>query len=248
VVEPGVDVSLGELLGVRERELMAVVGAGGKSTLVLSLGRELSAIGRRVVLTTTTKMGTDQIPDWALRVDRPEEVAPALAVGTTPFLIGLIDERKITGVKPEVVDTIYTATSVDYLLVEADGARRRRIKAPGPREPVIPSRTTLTVVVASLRAIGSRISDVAHRPDRVAAVLGTGVDHQLRPQDVAVVVSDPEGGLARVPAVARVVVALTGSRGRPSRAAADEIATRLTNHSRIDRIVSIPDLADATPI
>ena len=67
-------------------------------------------------------------------------------------------------------------------------------------------------------------------------------------QDVAVVVSDPEGGLARVPAVARVVVALTGSRGRPSRAAADEIATRLTNHSRIDRIVSIPDLADATPI
>lgn len=224
-------------------ELVAFVGAGGKSTLLLSLGRKLSDAGCRVLLTTTTKMGADQIPDWAMRIDRPEEVTPALSVGATPFLVGSVDKHKIVGVSPEVVDTIYAATPVDVVLVEADGARSRKIKTPGPHEPVVPSSTTLAVVVASVQAVGERISEVAHRPERVAAVLGTGLDHELRPKDVAAIVGNPEGGLARIPSQARVVVALTGSTDKSSDDPANEIVDRLEASDRIDRVALIPGLA-----
>jgi probable selenium-dependent hydroxylase accessory protein YqeC len=232
---------LADLLGVGDHELVAFIGAGGKSTLLLALGLELVEDGYRVALTTTTKMGADQIPPWAMRADHAAEVGPALAVGATPFLVGSIDETKIVGVDPGLVDAIFSGTPVDHVLVEADGARGRKVKAPGPREPVIPNTTSLVVAVASLRSVGERIADVAHRPERVAAVLGRSLDYRLEPEDIADVVGDAEGGLARVPQQARVAVALTGL-GAGSSEAPDRIRRRLENNHKIDRVVVIPDL------
>jgi probable selenium-dependent hydroxylase accessory protein YqeC len=238
--------SLATLLGVEDRDLVAFVGAGGKSTLLLSLGHELVAAGYRVLLTTTTKMGADQIPSWAMLVDRAEEVAPALAVGATPFLVGGIETHKIVGVAPTVVDAIYAGTPLDHLLLEADGARRQRIKAPAPQEPVIPRRTTLVVIVASLGAVGGRIADVAHRPERVAAVLGRGLDHVLEPEDVADVVGHPEAGLARIPDSARITVALTAADVSPA-GVAERTSRRLDAKDRIGRVAIVPDLRPGVP-
>ena len=80
----GASADLRTLLGLGRSELVAFVGAGGKSSLLLGLGAELSVSGSRVVLTTTTKMGTDQIPGWATvcRTDRQ----PASGFGTTEIL------------------------------------------------------------------------------------------------------------------------------------------------------------------
>jgi molybdenum cofactor cytidylyltransferase len=230
------------MLGVGDRDLIAFVGAGGKSTLLLSLGHELAVAGRRVVLTTTTKMGADQIPEWAVPVHETAAVAPVIAAGTTPFLVGVINPSKIVGVEPAIVDAVFDGTNADYVLVEADGARGRRVKAPAPQEPVIPNRTTLVVVVASLHAVGGRISDVAHRPERVAALLRRGLDHVLEPEDVADVLRDPDGGLARIPDRARVTVALNSATPGGSAEAAEQIAGRLRSSGRIDRVAILPDL------
>ena len=65
-----------------DHDLVAFVGGGGKSTLALTLGREFADAGRRVVVGTTTKMGTDQIPPWATACRTPTEVETALAAGS----------------------------------------------------------------------------------------------------------------------------------------------------------------------
>ena len=51
-------------LGILEKEIVSIYGAGGKSTLLHLLAEELSGSGRKVVVTTTTKVY--QRPDLPL--------------------------------------------------------------------------------------------------------------------------------------------------------------------------------------
>ena len=55
--------SLRDRFGLGSRELVAFVGAGGKTTTLQLLSNELAADGARVVLTTTTKMSESQISE-----------------------------------------------------------------------------------------------------------------------------------------------------------------------------------------
>ncbi len=229
---------LSETLGLGPREMVSFVGAGGKSTLLLRLGREL-AQDHRVVLTTTTRMGADQIPSSSAIVDDLDGVTQALVSGRTGFLIGEIDGPKVIGPPADLVDELFANPDLDYLLVEADGARRRAIKAPAEHEPVIPSRTTTVVVVTGLDAVGNRLDEVAHRPQLVSALTGRGLDETLTPEDVATLIGDQSGGLAGVPDESRVVVALTNRR-RETTMAAESIRETLENHGRIDRVCVFP--------
>ncbi len=225
---------LSETLGLGPRELVSFVGAGGKSTLLLRLGHEL-AQGHRVVLTTTTKMGTDQIPASAVLVSDLNGVRQALEAGKMGFLIGEIDGPKIIGTQPGLVDEVFANLELEYVLVEADGARRHAIKAPAEHEPVIPSRTTTVVVVTGLEAVGGRLADVAHRPDLVAAIAGRALDETLTAEDVATLIGHERGGMAGIPDTARVVVALTQHQPEKA-AAATSIETTLGAHPRIERV------------
>lgn len=221
MAQRGKPMSLVAALGIGDRELVAFTGAGGKTTLLLGLGKELTSLGKTVVLGTTTRMGTDQIPSWA------EIVQPGVFGAGSTFVVESIDGPKVMGSSPEIFDKIFETSN--YVLVEADGARRLQIKAPAPHEPVIPATTTRVVVVAGLDAIGFPISKVAHRPERVAEIVGVGVDATITPEMMATLLTSPDGGLARVPDRARVVVALTGD------GEASGLIARISEHPRIER-------------
>lgn len=222
---------------VGRRELVSFVGAGGKTTLLLGLGAELSSVAS-VVMTTTTKMGADQLPDWATVCLTDAAVDDALGGDEPVFVVADVVGEKVMGVTPEYADDLFAAGGVDYVLVEADGARRRSLKAPAAHEPVIPQTTTIVVAIAGLDAIGGRIGDVTHRPERVAALTGRTLDDLVSPTDIATVLSHPDGGLRNVPAASRVVVALTKVGAEPDPVAASEIVSQLQGASRIDRVVS----------
>ncbi len=224
-----------EQLGLGSSELVAIVGAGGKSTLLLGLGRELSTAGSSVVMTTTTKMGADQLPDWAVACRTSGEVESALAAGQPVFLLEGVDSSKIVGAAAVLIDEVFARRDVDFVLAEADGAAGRLLKVPAEHEPVIPTTTTLVVIVVGLGAVGGRIAAVAHRPERVAALLGCGVDHVLEPLDLAAVIAHPEGGMWHVPESARVVVALAGE----NESAAAQIRGALATDTRVERVVVV---------
>lgn len=227
--------SLAAHVGLGKRELVGIVGAGGKSTLLLGLGRELASAGESVVMTTTTKMGADQLPSWAVSCRTAGEAAEALGSGRPVFLLEDVDTSKIVGASADLVDQVFAQMDVGYVLAEADGAAGRWVKAPAEHEPVIPATTTLVIVVVGLRAVGSPIGEVSHRPQRVAALLGCDVDHVLEPADLAAVVAHSKGGMWHVPETARVVVALTGDGGP----VASEVRERLLPEPRIERVVVV---------
>lgn len=226
---------------LRARELVAFVGAGGKTTLMLALAAQLTTQGRTVVVTTTTRMSFEEIRPLLppLLSSAPAEVESALGDSGPVLLLVSADGPKVGGPPPGEVDRIFRETSVEYLLVEADGAQRRPLKAPAPHEPVIPPATTLVIIVAGAHALGAPIADAAHRPELVAELTGRRLGDPVTPDVVATVVGHPAGGLQGVPLGARVVVAITGISGHERRINAVQIASLLADHARIEQVVAV---------
>lgn len=196
------------------RELVAFVGGGGKTTLLVALGRALLARGRSVLLTTTTKVGAGQVHQPGL-----------------PFAYARIEGTKAIGLSPAEVDARFASGDGD-VLVEADGSRHKVVKAPAPYEPVIPSAATVVVAVLGADGIDRVIEDVAHRPMRVAAAAGCGPYERLTPARASRLLTSERGARKSVPEGARFVVALTRV-GPAQEAAASEVA-RLVRAEGVD--------------
>ena len=198
-----------EALGLGRRSLVALVGGGGKTTLLFALGRNLPA---RTLLTTTTRMGRDRTggfpcligptdSDLASAFDRDDAV---LAWRTT-------DERKALGFAPGDVDRWFATGAADHIVVEADGARRRPFTAPAPWEPPIPESSTHVVACIGADALGYVIADRVHRPLRVAAAAGCSPYERLTPERAAAALTSEVGMMKNVPRSARFTVAVAGA-------------------------------------
>ncbi len=196
--------TLAAALGLGDRELVAFVGAGGKSTLLFRLGEELASTGRRVVLTTTTKMGSQQAR--RVRVVAPDAIDPD---GGLAMVVAVDDGYKVTGPAPEQLDRLFASGDVEYLLVEADGARGKSFKTPAAHEPVIPAASTIVVIVMGIDAVGHPIAIHCHRPELVARVAGCNVADVLDIDRAVRVLTHPDGFLASIPTSARLTVAVT---------------------------------------
>ncbi|MBW1713289.1 MAG: putative selenium-dependent hydroxylase accessory protein YqeC [Deltaproteobacteria bacterium] len=155
--------SLADILGLAGRELVSLVGAGGKTSLMSALARELSLTGQRVVVTTTTRIFKPQgqiilEPDPQALLCRMaghlvpgEQMTLAQAEEETPEGI------KLVGLAPETVDQLWLAGAAEYVLVEADGAKHRPIKAPREFEPVIPALSTVVIGLIGLASLGQAL-------------------------------------------------------------------------------------------
>jgi probable selenium-dependent hydroxylase accessory protein YqeC len=231
--------SLAGDLGLGDRECVALVGGGGKSTIMATLASEHTGSTSRVVITTTTRIQPDEIGAPVAWTDDPDVIGDLLEPGV-PLYVVIHEERgKLIGITPVAVDRLFRDTDVDLVVVEADGARRRPFKAPADHEPVIPSTATTVVVVVGIDAIGRPAEEVAHRPEVVARLTGTPPTVPLTLDDVAAVLLDDGGGLKGVPAAARVVMAVTKV-GRGTEEAAATLASILEGHPRVERTVILP--------
>ena len=174
-------------LGIAPPACVALVGAGGKTTLMLSLYAEGRHRGWQVTAATTTK------------------VAAAQVAGIEGFVHGGQQGDKLIGAS---FDTI-AAGSTGLVVVEADGARSMVVKAPAAHEPMVPPAATHVIAVIGADAIDRVIEDVAHRPMLVAAVCGCGPYSRLTVQRAATLLASDRGGRKGVPLGANFAVAIT---------------------------------------
>ena len=192
-----------EALGVDRSQVISLCGAGGKTTLMFALARELIARGERVLLTTTTQIASDEAAGpWAsfaaTDVDRVLEGArrllPAAAGAVIAYSAVSHDRSKLVGFAPDVIDRVSGSRELDRILVEADGAARKPLKAPAAHEPVIPSSTDALIVVSGLNGVGQALRDdhVFH-PEMWARLTGVARDSLVTARSLAQVVIHPDG-------------------------------------------------------
>ncbi|WP_148413170.1 selenium cofactor biosynthesis protein YqeC [Haloferax sp. KTX1] len=235
--------TLADALGIGPDDLVCAVGAvgaGGKQSLLSHLARDLDG-----VLTSTVRISVfdDEVAEVVV-TDAPET-----AVAETPTRpLGVVRERerpdRYRGYDPATVDRIARATD-DEVLVKADGARSRWLKAPGEDEPQLPDTADLVCPVASVRVVGEPLTDErVHRPELVSDVSGTAVGDAISEWDVAAVLANDRGGMKDVPETARVVPVLDMVDDERLAETADEIAGWLCEHPRVERVVATSLAAD----
>lgn len=226
-----------------QKDLIAVVGGGGKTSLMFALA---AALPGRVVVTTTTRIFAAQMrlaPAVVYAADL-SRLGDELAAHRVCLVVGEVDGDKARGVEPDLPGRLLARDDVDAVLVEADGSRMRPVKAPAGHEPVIPPETTLLVPVAGMDALQRPLDEAAHRPERVRDVLqGVEsrapllVDDRLTPAGLAVLLGSPDGGLKGAPAGARVVPLLNKVETAVALAGARETARLLLDHPRVGQVV-----------
>ena len=182
-----------EVLGARSG-VVCFVGAGGKKTTLYRLAAEHPG---RVGVTATVHI--PYFPAGRGFHEVVEEgdgliaaVSEAARQGRRVAFACPSDKRaRWSGVPPATLAGIQQAARFDLLLVKADGARSRLIKASDPDEPQLPSITDTLVAIVSARAIGEPLDErVAHRVDRVAKACGLRVGDKLAPEHVARVLAE----------------------------------------------------------
>ncbi|MCX6017767.1 MAG: selenium cofactor biosynthesis protein YqeC [Chloroflexi bacterium] len=255
-------------LSLRIGGCVAFVGAGGKTTLSYQLMHEIAADGARAVFTTTTNVwepqptsidrlivaeGSDaatiaralQGDDWHSAVIVTDVVGSPNAE-PVPGAFWPTIQTKRRGLEPAHIDALRNANATEITwIVEADGARGLRIKAPGPTEPAIPPCADVVAVVACLDALGRPLDDrTAHRADRIAALTGCMPGAVITPPTLIALLAHPAGGHKSIPPGAHVIAVLTQHSDAALHPDALTIATELRT-SGFSRVIIAAPRADS---
>lgn len=156
-----------EALSLGDRGVVSLVGAGGKTSFMYSLARELVAAGKRVLTTTTTKifMPTREESPAAIVSGIPEEIiekAAALLGDCAHLTVGseyLPTHDKLNGLAPSVIEDIRRSNLFDFIVIEADGAARRSLKACASHEPVVPLFSDRVVALMGLDVVARPLAE-----------------------------------------------------------------------------------------
>lgn len=234
-----------DLIHLPAHPLITIVGAGGKTTTMYTLASELAQHGKRVITTTTTQ----------IFFPKQGETGTLIVTSETPILLKKIDAAwrhhnhitvarsilstgKLAGLQPEQPYELLMKSGADAVIVEADGARHRMIKAPAEHEPVIPPQTNVALLMMSAGAINQPLSaQVAHRPEHVAGVAGINQGDILTPSAIARLMTSDQGAFKNIPESAVTYLLITHAT-MTSREAIQELISLVRLSPRIAGVLS----------
>ncbi|MGQ9886976.1 MAG: selenium cofactor biosynthesis protein YqeC [Aggregatilineales bacterium] len=201
-----------EGLGVARGEVVAFVGAGGKTSALLNLGHELVESGWRVMATTTAHVAAEQL-DLVPQVIRTgasmRALSDALRDSRFVFLYDSVRAGLAHGPSMDYITRLLDTIDSDVMLIEADTANGLPLKAPYDHEPYIPPEATLVVPVASLGVLRQDLDEQhVYNARAIVERYGFTAGTRVKSPWVAQVLRDETLGLRGVPEGARVVALL----------------------------------------
>ena len=213
---------------------IAFVGAGGKSTALFRLARELAPC----IVTTTTHLGTWQAAaaDKHLILHREKfrkkstELLDYTQKSNVILITGEEKDQRLGSLSPEnlhQLEKFCTAHALP-LLIEADGARKNPLKAPKADEPVVPDFVDLVVVVAGLSELGKKLNkEAVYNAEKFAELGKMKAGDEISPDNLTRVLAHEDGGLKNIPTKARKVALLTQADTPKRQAIGKKIAEKL---------------------
>ena len=208
--------------------MIAITGAGGKTSLLYALAERSAAKGMRVVVSTTTHI-FQPAEDYAY--DRIEALKlwkqGRFAVVGTPCEGGKLES-------PGEEELAFWDENADLLLLEADGSKHLPLKVPASHEPVVPAACRNLIGVLGMDAWRKSLQDVCFRSQLACELLQQGPEHEISLDDLAIIGSSPMG-LAKESEGRRFSVVLNKCEGSLIPAAED--LRQLLHRRGIERVV-----------
>ena len=193
-----------DVLQLKKNDIVSLVGAGGKTSIMYLMGAEARDQGLKAVLTTTTKVyyPNDQRISVLITDDLSKKLhiyfwkmaQLHLFVGS-----GISAGNKVLGFEKDQIIN-FLDFGADVVIVEADGAANKPFKAPAFHEPVIPPSTTHVIAVVGIDCIGKPLnSGHCHRPEIISEIACIAYNGIITPEVVAEVMTHPLGFKKSVP-------------------------------------------------
>ncbi len=212
--------------------ILAAVGAGGKSSFIFRLAKQIPP---PVVITTTTHLWYEQalLGDKLLFLESGQDLVKQLDDLSSGYSVvckpGILDGR-VGGPAPEILKLLAEIMQERNipLLIEADGSRMHSIKAPDIDEPNIPSWVNVVVVVVGMNCIGKPLTPQwVHRSELFSSLVNAKMGDDINSEIIADYLLNPHGGLKNIPIKAKKYVLLNQADTEPLRATGAAIAKEL---------------------
>ncbi len=217
---------------------VAFVGAGGKTTALFQTARELAPC----IVTTTTHLGgawQAAEADEHIIVGEHDSIQDRLHPSgyaqkkSVVLVTGAEKKNRLTSLSDDKLNWLaeYCESNSLPLLIEADGARSKPLKAPKAHEPVVPNFVDTVVVVAGLSGVGKNLAEEnVYNADGFSKLQVTS--HKLQEKTVTAellvnALLHSEGGLKNIPANARKVALLNQADTPKRQATGGKIAKEL---------------------
>ena len=199
-IGPNLPEALGAMKGI-----VCFVGAGGKKSTMYALA---AAHSGKVLLSSTSHMyryREDQTDEIVMLEDSSHPMPEFREARVVAVATKTATKHRVGGLTADKIRRIYRDGKYDICLIKSDGARSRWIKTPGDHEPLIPTFADTVVPVVSGQVLGRKLNaDIAHRPERVARLLGMEMNSIVTDAHIIDLLSNPKGALKNT-ANARVI-------------------------------------------
>lgn len=219
--------TLARALRMDPASCVVFIGAGGKTTALFKLARELPA----AIVTATTHLGVWQtsLADHHIATD-DDTIENLEDIQGVLLITGKPDGDRTKAISEKLFHRLHQHCQARALplLVEADGSRQKPLKAWAEHEPPIPPFADLVVHVAGLSGLGKPLSDeFIHRAEKFAALSGMEIGKTVSLEALANVLTHPQSGLKNIPATARRVVLLNQADTADLQSAAQTLTSSL---------------------
>ena len=154
--------------------IRAIVGAGGKTSLIKKMANEYREQGRKVFVTTSTHMFVEN--DTLVSEDVDVILQELESKGYV--MAGSSCGEKIKALPLEVYEEV--CKYADEVLVEADGSKHLPLKFPNDTEPVIYDNVEEIIVVCGLHGLGKLAKEAVHRVELASRQVGIQPDDVIR--------------------------------------------------------------------
>lgn len=177
----------------------ALVGAGGKTTVLTKLVEHGLYQGQPTLVTTTTKLYGNQVAHWSPYYGEDFEKAQEycqerIQAGKAASWFSAQVGTKVEALSCQSIDHMALLHPQWQILVEADGAKEKWLKAPKVTEPVIPASTIRTIGLMNLAMLGQPLSyEYVHNLEEVLLLLGCEEGDLLTPARMAKLILHPHG-------------------------------------------------------
>lgn len=178
--------TIAEFLSVKYKDIISVAGAGGKTTTINLLAKELIDKKQKVLVTTTTKMfkTKEMVIVPSIKLIREKLIKEDFVITGNDF------GTKITSWDNEFLAKIISLA--DITLIEADGAKRLPFKMPKKNEPVYITESNKIVYIIGLSALNQPLKNLC-RVELLTKFLQKDNEEKLTKDDIIKVILSEYG-------------------------------------------------------
>lgn len=231
-----------DAIPINSSSRIAIVGAGGKTSLLFSLA---NAYQNQSILSTTTHISQVQadLADEHTFLTIPVELLPYVGgfENKTTIFTGKTDDGRLGGVEIPLINKLHELATLHQhpMLIEADGARNLWFKAPESHEPLIPTFINHVIICVNLKILGQSLNgSMVHRNEIISKILNIPDNSIIDEKIIANLITNPKGGLKNIPNSAKIIVFLNHDFSNEKNESVSLLVKLILKNEMIDEVIA----------